>query len=552
MEQKEIKLLSFQARNHRALKVVEVKPDLAAKRVVVVRGVEGSGKSSLLECLQTALSGSKAVKNKDSLEPGYLAEVCLRDGDLNIWAGAKVSESGDFSIYLYSKDEDGKKFIPIMGGKKMTPSEYAKTLTTDLTFDMPSLFSANAPTHRRLIESLFGEELDKLGVEKLKSELKMQEKKRDNARAMCDANGAFMSTFKEEGWSEEKLEKLEKPDTEELKKKLVNLEVEKGSILNNASTLKELKLSRIKEEGRAIREKIAEVTSTLKSKYDAEKKNWTNDKYLAESEAKLLAEAYEKMRLIPVAPDLIAEVYQKIKSAMPVHCVPEPAMPAYWTSSIQVYDVSYGNLPTQYEEKLKEYQEEEGRHAEADASEVAKLDTNIAETKSRLSGAEAIEKIYNRYQLWKEWIEEKGKYEAKLLELRRRYAEVDTGVEGMKIVPVGDDIWLEYNGQDDPEFFGNKDGEMRQIFNYSQSQCGVIGLLLQAARLDLKPKALRLCILDGIPYTSKGLEIVSKICEEKNLQLITAQTDDRYDTDNVPENEIVIEGGECFFTNLKQ
>ena len=220
MEQKEIKLLSFQARNHRALKVVEVKPDLASKRVVVVRGVEGSGKSSLLECLQTALSGSKAVKNKDSLEPGYLAEVCLRDGDLNIWAGAKVSESGDFSIYLYSKDEDGKKFIPIMGGKKMTPSEYAKTLTTDLTFDMPSLFSANAPTHRRLIESLFGEELDKLGVEKLKTELKTQEKKRDNARAMCDATGAFMSTFKEEGWSEAKLENLTKPDVEGLKKKV--------------------------------------------------------------------------------------------------------------------------------------------------------------------------------------------------------------------------------------------------------------------------------------------------------------------------------------------
>lgn len=551
MEQKEIKLLSFQARNHRALKVVEVKPDLAAKRVVVVRGVEGSGKSSLLECLQTALSGSKAVKNKDSLEPGYLAEVCLRDGDLNIWAGAKVSEGGDFSIYLYSKDEDGKKFIPIMGGKKMTPSEYAKTLTTDLTFDMPSLFSANAPTHRRLIESLFGEELDKLGVEKLKSELKMQEKRRDNARAMCDANGAFMSTFKEEGWSEEKLEKLTRPDTEELKKKLVELEVEKGSMLNNASTLKELKLSRIKEEGRAIRAKIDEVTATLKSGYEAEEKNWRDDKSLAETEARLLTGAYEKMRLIPVAPDLIAEVYQKIKSAMPVHCVPEPAIPAYWASSVQVYDASYGDLPLQYEEKLKEYQEEDNKNAEADASEVARLDTAIAETKSRLSGAETIEKVYDRYELWKTWIEEKGKYEAKLVELRRRYAEVNTGVEGMEIVPVGDDIWLEYNGQDDPEFFGNKDREMRQIFNYSQSQCGVIGLLLQAARLDLKPKALRLCILDGIPYTSKGLEIVSKICEEKNLQLITAQTDDHYSVDNVPENEIIIEGGECFFTNLK-
>lgn len=551
MEQKEIKLLSFQARNHRALKVVEVKPDLASKRVVVVRGVEGSGKSSLLECLQTALSGSKAVKNKDSLEPGYLAEVCLRDGDLNIWAGAKVSEGGDFSIYLYSKDEDGKKFIPIMGGKKMTPSEYAKTLTTDLTFDMPSLFSANAPTHRRLIESLFGEELDKLGVEKLKSELKTQEKKRDNARAMCDATGAFMSTFKEEGWSEAKLENLTKPDVEGLKKKLLKLEVDKGSLLRNASTLKELKLSRIKEEGRAITAKIEEITVTLKSGYEAKEKEYNWDKRLAEAEAKYLEEAYEKMKLVPVDPSLIAEVYQKLKAAMPVHSVPEPAVPAYWVSGVEVYDTSYGDLPVQHAAKLKEYKEEADKTEEVDSAEIAKIDAEIAELKSRLSGAETIEKVYTRYQIWLEWIEEKGKYEAKLVELRRRYAEVNTGVEGMKIVPVGDDIWLEYNGQDDPDFFGNKDGEMRQIFNYSQSQCGVIGLLLQAARLDLKPKALRLCILDGIPYTSKGLEIVSKICEEKNLQLITAQTDDRYDTENVPENEIIIEGGECFFTNLK-
>ena len=148
-------------------------------------------------------------------------------------------------------------------------------------------------------------------------------------------------------------------------------------------------------------------------------------------------------------------------------------------------------------------------------------------------------------------MESKAKYEALLDELRLLYAKIDTGVEGLKIVPnvssTLTEIWLKYDGSFDGEFFGNTDGEMRYLFDYSASQRGVIGVILQASRLDEKPKALRLAILDDVPMTQKGIDVLLKICESRNLQLITSKTDDRYDKHSLDDSEIVIDGGEVFF-----
>ena len=75
----------------------------------------------------------------------------------------------------------------------------------------------------------------------------------------------------------------------------------------------------------------------------------------------------------------------------------------------------------------------------------------------------------------------------------------------------------------------------------------MIGVMLQAARLDLKDKCLRLCVLDSVPLTRLGVEVMTKICDEKDVQLITSYTDDHYDLENLEDNEIVVENGGVFF-----
>ena len=179
------------------------------------------------------------------------------------------------------------------------------------------------------------------------------------------------------------------------------------------------------------------------------------------------------------------------------------------------------------------------------------IEEEIARITTEKSAAEVMADLYDRYQQWKNWIEAKGLYEKELDVLRKMYAGIDTGVKGMNIVPVETDsdrveVWIKYDGSYDTEFFHNEDKESRFMFEYSSFQCSAIGVMLQSARLNLKPKALRLAIVDDVAFTSKGLAVLAKMCEDFNVQLITSKTDD-YDKENIADGEIIIEGGEIFF-----
>jgi hypothetical protein len=65
--------------------------------------------------------------------------------------------------------------------------------------------------------------------------------------------------------------------------------------------------------------------------------------------------------------------------------------------------------------------------------------------------------------------------------------------------------------------------------------------------LDLKSRAMRLALLDDVPMTAKGIEVLRRIVEEKDLYLWTTNTTDQYDTENPKDGEIIVEGGEVFF-----
>jgi hypothetical protein len=86
------------------------------------------------------------------------------------------------------------------------------------------------------------------------------------------------------------------------------------------------------------------------------------------------------------------------------------------------------------------------------------------------------------------------------------------------------------------------------MFQYSSFQRSAIGVMLQAARLNLKPKALRLAIVDDVAFTSKGLAVLARLCSDLNIQLITSKTAD-YDKKNIGDGEIIVENGEVFFNH---
>ena len=564
MEQKLVKFIGFRAENAGIIKAVELTPDLLSKRFLTIRGDSGQGKSSLIKLMQTAVSGTEAIASKSVLQKGYLAEAQLLDGDIKLFVGAKVSEyqrgesKGDpkFEIFLYAKDDNGKQYQPIVDGIKCTAGEYVKLLTTDLTFNMASLFTSNQSEHRKLIEKLFKPELDKLGADAVVARILDAKKHRDACRLMCQSSGSYMERFEDEGYTETQLAMIKKPDIKAIEDKLFQKKLELDRIVNGSEDSRKLKeaeiklvrekaLQAIKDEGSALREKIRvdnEVKAKEYERLKTERDNLLEMKSVLDcnftdliNSLYILSEDVKEQILKIISSDWEVQ-RNKISPEDLVIPVPDPA------------------LEKQLQDKLKEYQtlnETPLQEVGAEAIDTAQIEEEIARIETEKSAAIEMSDLFDRYQQWKNWIEAKGLYEKELDVLRKMYAGIDTGVEGMHIVPVETEsdrveVWIQYDGSYDTEFFMNPEKESRFIFQYSSFQCSAIGIMLQAARLNLKPKALRLAIVDDVAFTSKGLAVLAKMCEDFDVQLITSKTDD-YDKENIADGEIIIEGGEVFF-----
>lgn len=566
MKQKTVKLIGFRAENSGIIKAVELTPDLLSKRLVVMVGDSGAGKSSLIKLIQTAVSGTEAIASKNVLEKGYLTEAQLLDGDIKLFVGAKVTEyqrgesKGDpkFEIFLYAKDDNGNTYTPLIDGVKATAGEYVKLLTTDLTFNMASMFTSNQTEHRKLIEKLFKPELDRLGADEVMARILKAKTHRDGCRVLCQGSGSYMERFESEGFTEVGLSLLQKPDMKSIDDKIFNKKIERDRLTNGSEDKKKLAeekiraertaaLQTIKDAGTELREKIRVDNEAKKSEYDRLKEEYD---YIIEARRKMDAdfsnlilsldilgkEAKEKV-LVIVNKDL-SDQKSQMAPIEPVLSPSDPDLAKLLQAKLDEYSaLSATPLAEVLDEKI----------------DTLDIDEEIKKLENEKAAAEKTLALYNRYQLWKNWIEAKGLYEKELDTLRKMYAGIDTGVEGMHIVPVETDsdrveVWIQYDGSYDTEFFFNHEKESRFMFQYSSFQCSAIGVMLQAARLNLKPKALRLAIVDDVAFTSKGLAVLTKMCEDFNVQLITSRTDD-YDKANIADGEIIVEGGEVFFNH---
>ena len=176
------------------------------------------------------------------LEKGYLAEAMLLDGEVKLYVGAKVSEyqrgnnAGEpkFEIFLYSKDNNGNEYTPIIDGVKATAASYAKMLNTDLTFNMSALFTENQTEHRKLIESLFKPELDRLGAEAVMARILKAKAHRDACRTLCQGSGAYMERFESEGYTEAMLNLIQRPDIKSIEQKLFEAKLELDRLVNGS------------------------------------------------------------------------------------------------------------------------------------------------------------------------------------------------------------------------------------------------------------------------------------------------------------------------------
>ena len=584
MEQKQVNLIGLRVLNNGIIQAAELTPDILKKRLVLVTGDIGNGKSSLLNAAKIATSGTDAIKKSDVLPEGFLAEALLLDGDVPIYIGAKTDtykrgeKEGKVKLetYLYTKDANGKAVQPIIDGVAWTASQYWKALTTELTYSLNDLFSENQTTHRKLIEKLFAPELEKMKVDEVMARITKAKEARDAARTLCQSNGAFMERFEAEGYTEESLDQLDRVDIAEIESKLSNAMIEKDRIERAPETDYKLKCAEADAKRAEQIQKLKDEYSGLQMEFNDTERKY-QDEYFDE-----LAK-YDRERKTR---DNITEIYNKLRNDLG-NFIDYPFKDEQRNEQGQIFayggdnaqqhmmkgvDYYYSKRMEQYKdmkepvrkyasdihkkidavrEKIDRLQEKPVEYPEMAKADTSAIDKKIADIMDVRKAAVSVNRLYDRYHIWRDWIEAKGLYEKEIDTLRKLYASIETGVPGMKIEPRETEsgrveVWMMYNGQYDPEYFCNQKKEYRFMFDYSSFQRTIIGLMLQAARLNLKPRALRLAFIDDVAFCPKDVDVLADVAEKLELKLITAWTYDA-DKDNLMDGQVLIEGGELFF-----
>ena len=70
MEQKQVTLIGLRVKNNGIIQAAELTPDLLKKRLVLITGETGNGKSTLLNSAKIATAGIDAIKKSDVLQIG--------------------------------------------------------------------------------------------------------------------------------------------------------------------------------------------------------------------------------------------------------------------------------------------------------------------------------------------------------------------------------------------------------------------------------------------------------------------------------------------------
>lgn len=564
MNQKQVEIIGLTAGEYNTLKAVVLTPDILSKKLIQVVGESGEGKTSLLDLIKIPISGTDAIKKKDILPKGFYTQALLKDGDVKIYIGAKVIEyqrgekAGEpkFEFYLYSLDDNGKQYTPIIDGVSATATEYTKSLTTDLTFRMADMFSENQTVHRKLIESLFKAELDAMKIDELMESIIKKRTARDTARALCQSQGAYMEQFKNEGLTEQSLQLIKKVDTAEIDKSITELLIKKDRAENASDDAYNLakmeidskrtkQIQELKDYGNKLLEELRTDREQKNDAYNKAFEKYRTALSVKESETETANRIIKDIESFFVGPHeaVVAAVKEELVRKIALLPLEEPVKQpdnAELSEKIRKTREDITNFPLPvYPEKA--------------TVDTAPIDEEVAKLRDKKLSAERSNALYDRYQLWLTWIEAKSRYEAELDKLRKMYASINTGVDGLRIVPAETEggrvePWIMYDGSYDTEFFHNADKEMRHMFSYSSFQRAVIGVMLQAARLNLKPKALRLAIIDEVAFTEKGVAILSKICEEFNVRLFTGRTI-APEVKDLTDSQILIQGGELFFSD---
>lgn len=526
-------------------------------KLIPFLGEVGSGKTTLQKGIQLGTQGAKTLTDNNLFGPIDL-EVQLLDGDLPLWVGCR--NKGKKVIHtLYTKDTSGKKVKdPIIDGVKATPAKYFETLQTALTWRMDELTSENPAVQKKILLQLYQAQLKLIGVifdkkhpdysGTILGKIDAAVKNRDEKDYLRKTKGGIADDLKAQGVDPDRPDTC--PDSvniEEIEAKIKEIEKERTLATAEPEAQKKTDLAEIKADAAGITNKCLAYNSGLKEAYEVDLDLYCDyDVQVQDIKNDILA-----LKILLEKLNLESEFGKLENRVMFPKAMKEPTKPNYIHFENGQASAST-NLDEKADSLLKELDVLRAKYIDVSNKDsdidISSFDLQLEILEQGKKQAHEINKIVaaiDSFHQWRAANEDVARLKDEYVKL---LAQIDTGVEGLAIKSVEDDIFLMYNGAYDTKYFNNPNNDMRKLSSYSGTQKPVICLLIQNYLLSKKPKAMRYMYIDNIPIDNKTRELLERMTEELNLSIFLNITGD-FEQKNLQDGEILIEGGEVFFNN---
>lgn len=570
MQQKQVKIIGLSLNQQLGiLKACNLEFD-QENRLQKILGCVGQGKTTLKTALDLGTKGSKTLVDK-SLYGEVDCETQLLDGEQKIYVGCKSDKTGSLIYTLYTKDVNGKIIRePVIDGEKATPAKYLEKLQTELTWRMNDLVSENPIIQRNLLLDLYKSELKRVGVifdkkdpnymNSILDQIDQAYRKRDYADMLRKQKGGIKEDLILQGFDPDRPNTT--PDFVDVSNIDSDIMKLRNSIILQNQELENTKTNKLRE----LQNEAEKVILAAKNYNNTHSIAYNNR--LLEYEKAVEVEN-KKAELIENCVNLLTtlnnygyagqEVYQWINSLPTPEAIVKPTKTALieFDSDNKIitpvnydkYDSTVKAIFMQLQTIRNEYAQVLNTEIVFDSSEIDSKILALEEIKTKAKATNRIVEAIDSFHAWRKTNDDvltlKNEYYKKL-------SEVNTGVEGLKIVceETSGDIFLTYNGCFDPQYFNNPTLEQRKLASYSGTQKPLICLLIQHYLLSLKPKALRYMYIDNVPMDKRTQEVLIDMCEKLDLTIFLTVTGD-FEKDSLKNGEILIEGGEVFFYNPK-
>lgn len=553
---------------------------------IQINGKSGEGKSTLLEVIKLATQGVDARRDNNLIRSGEEeTEIRVKIAELKDPKGAafyirtRIKKSGEV-ISTFQIDEDEKlkntdNPIPELG--KLTVAKLQNLMSTTLTWGSEQFMSENPIAVREFIFETFSDELSKLGLLLKKGEKGFDDSingKIEKALAVRDDIQREQSKL---GAYAVNLEDLAQPQYVELSsleqqkqvaiQELANARAE----LNNSGTLKQGKIQALIQETEKLKAQAATVKANIDSWNDRAKHLNSESLKRLTSYWDQLCEAKKKWFEVEKVFDLSSVAKAKVDAIeKSMNKIMDEVNESIHNHSplVQInteLNADNKNLPADAQELIDKLNSIRKEYSDVMAKVKAIEESNdegVYEYQQKVEQAEAllkdidtaIARAEESNELWKKFdVLEKYKEADKVVkelyaERNRLYLQINCGVKGLSIGLLDEDgkrLGFFYNGAADPEYFGNKNAEMRPLTSYSKSQKIYIAAQLQCYLMSKKQYPLNVLCVDDTGMDKRVHQLWNSFANKYGLLILVTSTNDKT-LEDIGENEILIEGGEIY------